>query len=972
MMAAPMNLIAPPDSGGPASSKLWGSLKANQMKLPELKARGSQTSRPPKTAPSPRLSGKGWQRTIDELKLQADLHVTTHESREKHQVDYINSYVGAMHAVRQDAAVQEESILALCQMINGAGAAAIRILVQSGGLDAIILAMRVHISESDIQQRAATALSQVAAVDNECRRMIVKIGGAKSLVAAMAMHSEMAILNDRCCLALLALAAGDENCKDVCIECGAIRAAASMMRNHPRSATVQATGCALFGVLASGNAGHKLDVVSQGGCLVIARAMEMHSNNVTVQMQGFTAIERLSEGDSSCVSTLVSSRCVTSVEKAIRRWPTDARMAHLGVTALANATKGERRTVLEVADARCLMVLNAVLRQHTDRHYVVERSLAAVCNLLSTSPQLIERVLQGGAMSAVRSAAMAHPTRAPVLEQACRCLLNAALGSATSKAFLVRQFCLRDVLLTSLRNHQDTATLVDIAISALANLAAGNERPEDEEQSLARAPAAESRGVPIEAESRPNTSHSRSRPGTSQDARSDEEAALHATHMANVRQGLIDYDAAGTVTMLMRKHNLCYPVVEEGVAFIRNFAAGDDACRDAIIEAEGVSGLIKAMRKHAGSEALAVLGCLGLRNMCSGTTKQITSVVSSDGIEAVLSVLVRHMGSTAVVQAGLAALRNLAVDSWAEYNDAPRGPMPLPAGAVSVILESDDGVSTIVEAMKTHLDNATVQLQGCGALRNLACGVPGNAELRILALEAIAMAGGIEAIGAALKYHPRVARVQAQGCAAYRNMACGDDMDRRVLGSDALLEAAVSAMQSHPRHAETQLQACALLVNLTAAPPKPRDQCDEAAWHGRCEAVEAVAMAAAAKGAFALHVGTLRSHLRNAAVVAEACTSLYSILSRPLSVESKRALATQLSDDEVQTIVDVGVQFVEDACVLGPATLILCEVAHTLPAGQKMNIRNPDDLSKAVVLGRTRGRLSGVGAAEWDALMRAI
>ena len=268
-----------PSAQGP---KLWANVLVKDGQPVRLPPVGSRTDsgRPPQTAPTLQRAG-GWDATIADLKQQV---LTTKATREQQQAKLISGYVGTMHNQVDNVAVQQEIILALCQIVGTGQLPAIRALAQCGGLDAIVLAMRVHLSAPDIQQRASTALAQVASVDNKCRHLVIEIGGIQSLVAAMTMHQDLAILCIRCCTALATLAVGDDESKNACIQHGVIQVTVSVMREHLRVAVIQSTGCALISAIAAGNLVHKLAAVAQGACLAIARAMDGHIEHVDVQM----------------------------------------------------------------------------------------------------------------------------------------------------------------------------------------------------------------------------------------------------------------------------------------------------------------------------------------------------------------------------------------------------------------------------------------------------------------------------------------------------------------------------------------------------------------------------------------------------------------------------------------------------------------------------------------------------------------
>jgi len=933
-----------PSAQGP---KLWANVLVKDGQPVRLPPVGSRTDsgRPPQTAPTLQRAG-GWDATIADLKQQV---LTTKATREQQQAKLISGYVGTMHNQVDNVAVQQEIILALCQIVGTGQLPAIRALAQCGGLDAIVLAMRVHLSAPDIQQRASTALAQVASVDNKCRHLVIEIGGIQSLVAAMTMHQDLAILCIRCCTALATLAVGDDESKNACIQHGVIQVTVSVMREHLRVAVIQSTGCALISAIAAGNLVHKLAAVAQGACLAIARAMDGHIEHVDVQMQGCTATERLSQGDAHCIASLVSSRCIAKTQRAVRRRPCDVRFAHLAVSTFANATKADDRTIAEMATSRFFLVLKTVLKHHLDRYQVAERGLAVLCNLLTSGKQVAGRLLQSGALHIVRGAAIANAMNKHALDQACRCVLNASTGDTESKAFIINSHCHRDVLLASMRSHSDDANLAELSISALANLVAGSEADEDEDEESSQAPAP----VP-DAQSRPITSHSRSRLGTSQDARLNGAADQHARDMAFIRQAIVEESAVSIVLGAMVVHTYCQPVVEEAVAFIRNLAAGNHKCRSAIVEANGLRHLIKAIKQHGTSEAIAELGCLALRNIASGTTEHLAGVMAAGGIECIVSSLRRHTCSSTVVYAGLAALRNLAVDAW--END--RNPQPV--RSLSAIIDAD-GISAIVEVMGAHINNANVQLQGCAALRNIACGTPGDGKARMFALESISSGKGIEAISTAMNAHTHVASVQAQGCAAFRNIACGHELDRQPLMSNGLLAVVMGAMRLHRTHAETQLQASACLANLILAPERPLEPSalQEEAWLKACEMAHRLATAAVDGGALTLQATTLHTHFRNRAVVVQVCSSLSALLAAPPAKLDQQALVTQFCalDGALQALIDVVPFHENDEGVFGQAIACLGQIALCLSSDEMKLICRASELKRVVMKRRSMGKL---------------
>ncbi|KAJ1486531.1 hypothetical protein T484DRAFT_3630648, partial [Baffinella frigidus] len=77
------------------------------------------------------------------------------------------------------------------------------------------------------------------------------------------------------------------------------------------------------------------------------------------------------------------------------------------------------------------------------------------------------------------------------------------------------------------------------------------------------------------------------------------------------------------------------------------------------------------------------------------------------------------------------------------------------------------GIEAVLAGMGAHTSIAEVQTRGCAALANLG----GNhAENKT----AIARAGGIEAVAAGMVAHRSITGVQTEGCRALRNLAVND------------------------------------------------------------------------------------------------------------------------------------------------------------------------------------------------------
>ena len=216
------------------------------------------------------------------------------EQKEAQQAAILQGYVQAMKGNADIAAVQEESLIALTNIIaKGAG---IRTLVRTGGLDTIVLAMTVHINAADIQQRAATAIATVAAVGEDCRDAVVTSGCVKALVDGANRHPEMPSVLERGCHALAVIAAQNPPGQDALIDAHAVTAVTRAMRLWPRRANLINKAVSALSAVSAGSIACKMALVHTGAVTVLCDAMEEHTGHAEIQQTGCYCLAGVSRG----------------------------------------------------------------------------------------------------------------------------------------------------------------------------------------------------------------------------------------------------------------------------------------------------------------------------------------------------------------------------------------------------------------------------------------------------------------------------------------------------------------------------------------------------------------------------------------------------------------------------------------------------------------------------------------------------
>ena len=774
-----------------------------------------------------------WDQVADGVTKKAKaVRVSLREQKEAQQAAILQGYVQAMKGNADIAAVQEESLIALTNIIaKGAG---IRTLVRTGGLDTIVLAMTVHINAADIQQRAATAIATVAAVGEDCRDAVVTSGCVKALVDGANRHPEMPSVLERGCHALAVIAAQNPPGQDALIDAHAVTAVTRAMRLWPRRANLINKAVSALSAVSAGSIACKMALVHTGAVTVLCDAMEEHTGHAEIQQTGCYCLAGVARGGDSSVKAVVKAGGVRRLVAALRYFPTQSSVVHVIASAFASlGTCHDDAVRNELASANVIPHLMNALMRHRHRATVAERGLAALCNLMMGGSRFVTSCLKQGGFDFLTEVMATHSAFPSLLLQGCHCVLNAAaISDLDTKEQMISASC-PERILQAMSNNPINARLIEAGCAALANVAAGTGDEHEEELKISHLslqepdPTASPARLPSQGggggarggagggagggqqESRPGTSASvsRSRPGS---RRVSGEERLHK-QLQNIRASLLDAGTAFNVVKAMSDFKAEPSVTEEGICVLRNLAAGEDTnLIDRLLKCESAQAINYSMKLHRSSQPICLQGCLAIRNLACGTSRHLSMLIEANAVEAVIDALVEHKGEPVLAQAGCAALRNLAVDSWG--SDQPSR-FSQSAGAVSFITQSD-GAAAIVEAMQACANSAPVQAQACGAVRNLACGTLGDSASRTGALDALMRAGALEAIVSSMRAHGESRAVQAQACGALRNLAIGPEFRSSLFQVGAVRDV-VGVLRAHAQGAPEVLeQATACLANL--------------------------------------------------------------------------------------------------------------------------------------------------------------
>ena len=158
-------------------------------------------------------------------------------------------------------------------------------VTDSGGLAAIVAAMRALPNEEDLQESACSALGSMAASEEaKMQRAIVDTCAPAAIVAAMRAHSGAEELQANACRALRAIAYCS-SCESAVVDAGGIRAIVAAMLEHSSSPDLLEEACgALANISAADGAGRLM--AEAGSAKTIVAAMMAHPDNAGILSSG--------------------------------------------------------------------------------------------------------------------------------------------------------------------------------------------------------------------------------------------------------------------------------------------------------------------------------------------------------------------------------------------------------------------------------------------------------------------------------------------------------------------------------------------------------------------------------------------------------------------------------------------------------------------------------------------------------------
>jgi hypothetical protein len=202
------------------------------------------------------------------------------------------------------------------------------VMMQSGGVAAVVDALRVHCDEAAVLEHSCDVIARLAHNDERAAAAADAAGAVEAVVLAMRSPRCVAGAAAVACAAVAVLCTGSPQRQAAAAACGAIEAVVTIMRGNVALPAVQKHACDALFTLAF-IADSKRRIVAAGGVDAIVVAMRYHPSEVTVQEFAVAALSNLALA-SDARALILASDAPALVAEAKKRFPGNRNIHSVG------------------------------------------------------------------------------------------------------------------------------------------------------------------------------------------------------------------------------------------------------------------------------------------------------------------------------------------------------------------------------------------------------------------------------------------------------------------------------------------------------------------------------------------------------------------------------------------------------------------------------------------------------------------
>lgn len=609
-----------------------------------------------------------------------------------------------LHCLNMDQVnpyMREKAFRSLKTIIWKNGSEARTTIQQFDGVDTLVKNMWADMGNASVQEAALQFLFALcASADGHSSSDVLSNEEAicDALLFAMQTHALVEKIQAAGCGILACLAAASATNKS--ISDGSLSGALSMVvtaiENHNSSLPLIKAGIqALYSqcVFSANAESNKRSLMDSNGAHVISHVLQVLHDDV-VALEWAMKLSWIVTGAEdlmwkfSEIPNIMAHILQTCQMYAPNPNASELIEAILGV--VGNMTYLENNRV-EMASAGCISVLLDAMRYQRN-HCGVNVEACAVLANLAVVPSIREEISRAGGVGSVIRAFQTYLDQEEIAEEALRALVCLANHSPETKKVLATPEVVNSIA-RACQTHESSSVVIELSCSLLATLSAGESINLDviiDNEVIARALSCPGEKV--------------------------QEAACTAFRNLTCKvRGSDEFLRSGVqvgqLTHAMSAHENSLSIQTNVCASLWNLAFKTRQDPSSIIDSAGVRSIVKAMQNHMESGDLLEVACGALWSLVDDSHDRKKDVVGNGAIDAVTCALVMHPGRPDTLVKACGVLSNVSFE-----------------GPFAEAIANAQGVSVVVEAMRSNSSSVPLLTTGCIVLRNIVVQYPDFVE----------------------------------------------------------------------------------------------------------------------------------------------------------------------------------------------------------------------------------------------------
>lgn len=234
-------------------------------------------------------------------------------------------------------------------------------IVSSGAIQTVLTAMRINLENKWQQETGCDFLSVMATAENGVT-IIAEHGGVDAAIIAMRVHSDYDGVLRAACSAIRSVAGHGTDKKAIVVDDGGVVAVVKAMRAHPSSSSLIATACGALGALAWRNKESKVAVAKAGGIETIIVGMRTNRPSPDVQENACKALRSIMGNSTEYRNRIARAGGIESIVAGVGAHKFVPLVAQEGSLLLQGLAAGHPQHQQSIAQAGGISVMAEALR----------------------------------------------------------------------------------------------------------------------------------------------------------------------------------------------------------------------------------------------------------------------------------------------------------------------------------------------------------------------------------------------------------------------------------------------------------------------------------------------------------------------------------------------------------------------------------------------------------------------------------